>query len=223
MSLVSEIKSLVEKEIRMEWRQKYAFNGVLLYVISSVYVCYMSFKFREGQMNVVTWNTLFWIIMLFASMNAVAKSFMLESKGRLLYLYSLVSPEAIFLSKLIYNTILLSILSGLALAFYTLVFDNPVHDFTLFAFNVGLGAIGFSSTLTLISAVASKASNGATLMAILGFPLIIPMLLMLIKISKNAMDGLALASSYDEIIILGAINLIIVTLSYLLFPYLWRS
>ena len=81
MSLVSEIKSLVEKEIRMEWRQKYAFNGVLLYVISSVYVCYMSFKFREGQMNVVTWNTLFWIIMLFASMNAVAKSFMLESNG----------------------------------------------------------------------------------------------------------------------------------------------
>jgi len=223
MSLITEIKALIEKEIRMEWRQKYAFNGVLLYVISSVYVCYMSFKFREGDMNVVTWNTLFWIIMLFASMNAVAKSFMLESKGRLLYLYSLVSPESIFLSKLIYNTFLLSILSGLALAFYTLVFGNPVHDLGLFIINVGLGAIGFSSTLTLISAVASKASNGATLMAILGFPLIIPMLLMLIKISKNAMDGLALASSYDEIIILGAINLIIVTLSYLLFPYLWRS
>jgi heme exporter protein B len=49
------------------------------------------------------------------------------------------------------------------------------------------------------------------------------MLLMLMKVSKNAMDGLDWASSSDEILTLLAINAIVVSLSYVLFPYLWRS
>ncbi|MDH5476166.1 MAG: ABC transporter permease, partial [Cyclobacteriaceae bacterium] len=49
------------------------------------------------------------------------------------------------------------------------------------------------------------------------------MLLIVIKISKNAMDGLSIATSIDEILTLVAINMIVVAVSYLLFPYLWRS
>jgi heme exporter protein B len=93
----------------------------------------------------------------------------------------------------------------------------------LFIINVILGGLGFSSSFTMISAIASKAANGGTLMAILGFPVILPMLIMLIKISKNAMDGLAFSNSIDELVTLAAINMIVVTISYLLFPYLWRT
>jgi heme exporter protein B len=60
-------------------------------------------------------------------------------------------------------------------------------------------------------------------MAILSFPVIIPLLILLIKLSKNAMDGLDRASSYNEIAVLLAINLIVITVSLLLFPYLWRD
>jgi heme exporter protein B len=100
---------------------------------------------------------------------------------------------------------------------------NPVQDNTLFLGNIMLGAIGFSTTLTMISGIASKAGNNSVLMAILSFPVIIPMLLMLMKISKNAMDGLERAASMDEMLTLIAINMIVITLSYILFPYLWRS
>jgi heme exporter protein B len=86
-----------------------------------------------------------------------------------------------------------------------------------------LGALGFSSTLTMISAIAAKAGNNAVLMAVLGFPVILPMLLLLIKVSKNAMDGLDRAASIEEIFTLLAINLIVVSVSYLLFGFLWRS
>ena len=223
MNLISEIKFLVEKDLLLELRQKYALHGMMLYIVSTVFVCYMSFKFSNGEIHPITWNTLFWIIMLFTAVNAIAKSFVQEGRGRLLYYYTLVSPQSVILSKIIYNALLMLVLAIVGLAVYSLVIGNPVQDMTLFVLNVILGGLGFSSSFTMISAIASKAANGGTLMAILGFPIILPMLIMLIKISKNAMDGLALYNSYDELITLGAINMIVVTISYLLFPYLWRT
>lgn len=115
------------------------------------------------------------------------------------------------------------ILSLLGLVFYTIIVGNPVQDLTLFVFNILLASIGFSSSLTLISAIASKAGSNQTLMAILGFPVLLPMLLMVIKVSKNALDGLERAASVDELLTLLAINVIVLAVSYLLFPYLWRS
>ena len=106
---------------------------------------------------------------------------------------------------------------------YVLVLGNPVKDMMLFVVNLFIASIGLSFTLTMTSAIASKARNSQTLMAVLGFPIILPILLMVIKISKNAMDGLEWSDSYDEMVILLAINAIVGALSYLLFPYLWRS
>jgi heme exporter protein B len=223
MQLAKEIQALIRKEILLEWRQRYALNGMLLYVISTVLICYMSFNLRGDSINPATWNTLYWIILLFAAVNAVAKSFVQERYGRFLYYYTLVSPQGIILSKIVYNAILMVLLSLVGYGFYSLMLDNPVEDHFLFILTILLGAAGFSTTLTMVSGIASKAGNNSVLMAILSFPVIIPMLLMLMKVSKNAMDGLDRAASSDEILTLAAINLIVITLSYILFPYLWRS
>jgi heme exporter protein B len=75
----------------------------------------------------------------------------------------------------------------------------------------------------MISAIAAKAGNNATLMAILSFPVILPLLILIIKLSKNAMDGLDRSVSYDEIAVLCAINAIVIAVSLILFPYLWRD
>lgn len=219
MSLYQQVRALLHKEIVLEWRSRYALNGILLYVVSTIFVCYLSFR----GVQAVTWNALFWIIMLFASINAVTKSFVQESRGRQLYFYTIASAQAIILTKIIYNVFLLLLLAVLALFFYGIVFTNPVGDPALYLLAVVLGSISFASVFTLISSIASKASNSSALMAILSFPVIIPLLIVLIKLSKNAMDGLDRASSYNEIGVLLAINLIVITVSLLLFPYLWRD
>ena len=220
---MEEIKALIGKEIRLEWRQRYALNGVLLYVVSTVIICYLSFNLQRNHLSKATWNALFWIILLFTSVNAIAKSFVQERSGRLLYYYTLASPQGIIVSKILYNAGLMLILSGLGFGFYALVMGNPVEDGTLFVGNVLLGAVGFSSTLTMIAGIAAKAQNNGTLMAVLSFPVMLPMLLMLIKISKNALDGLDRSASGGEVVTLLAINAIVLVLSYILFPYLWRS
>lgn len=221
--LLREVTYLVQKDFLLEWRQKYAFNGMLLYVGSTVFVCYLSFRLRFADLEVPVWNALFWIILLFTSVNAIAKSFMQESRGRLLYFYSLVSPQGIILAKILYNTILMLVLALICYGFYGLVIGNPVQDPAMFLVTILIGAVGFSTSLTMISSIAAKAANSSTLMAVLSFPVIIPMLLMLMKLSKNAIDGLDRSVSADELLTLLAINLIVVSVSYILFPYLWRS
>jgi heme exporter protein B len=183
----------------------------------------MSFNVRKGSITPITWNALFWIILLFNAVNAMAKSFLQENKGRYFYLATIVSPQAIILSKILYNTLLMLVLSILNLLFYSLVMGNPVADLGLFLVNLGLGSIGFSGAFTLVSAIASQANNSGTLMAILGFPIILPLLLILIKVSKNAMDGLDLSVSTDEIFTLLAIDAIVVTVSWVLFPFVWKN
>jgi heme exporter protein B len=217
--LANEIKFLIAKEVKLEMRNKYALGGILLYVVSTVFVSYLCFK---KIVTPATWNALFWIILLFASINAVAKSFIYETRGRLLYLYTLASPEAVIISKIIYNSFLLSFLSFLCLFVYSLFIGNLIQDYLLFTMTLLLGSMGFSSLLTMVSAIASKTSNNFTLMAILSFPIMMPLLIVLIKLSKNAIDGLELWD-VNSLLVLGFLNVIVVVLSYLLFRYLWKD
>ena len=217
--LFNEIKHLIAKEVKLEMRNKYSLGGILLYVVSTVFVSYLSFK---KIVTPSTWNALFWIILLFASINAIAKSFISETRGKLLYLYTLASPQAVILSKIIYNSLLLTVLSALCLLVYSLFVGNLIQDYPLFLLTLLLGSFGFSSLLTMVSAIASKTSNNFTLMAILSFPIMIPLLMVLIKLSKNAIDGLE-RWDVSYLLVLLFINTIIIALSYLLFRYLWRD
>ncbi len=221
MHLANQVKQLIVKEMRLEWRSKYALNGVLLYVVSTVFVCFMSFISMPEKL---TWNALFWIIMLFASINAVAKSFLQESRGRHLYIYTLVSPLALIIAKTFYNSLLMIGLTLIALLFYCLVFEPPTDmDFLMYLVAVILGSLSFATIFTMVSAIASKAGNGGMLMAILSFPIIIPVLIVLVKLAKNAIDGLDRSVSLDDIGLLLVINVMVMSVSLILFPYLWRD
>lgn len=217
--LLQQIKYLFIKELKLELRNKYALGGILLYVISTVFVSYLSFK---QVINPATWNALFWIILLFASINGVAKSFIGESKGNQLYLYTLTSAQAVILSKIFYNVLLLITISFLCLLAYSTFIGYIIQDLPLFLIVLLLGSFGLSSLLTMVSAIASKSNNNFSLMAILSFPILIPLLIIVIKLSKNAIDGLELWD-IKLLLVLTFINVIIIALSYLLFRYLWKD
>lgn len=195
----------------------------MLYLIGSIFICYLSFQVKRGVLNPITWNALFWIIILFSAINAIAKSFSIEKEGRLLYYYQLCRPEAMIIAKTLYGFLLLLFLGFAGLGFYSLVLGNPIQDLGLYSLGLFIAILGFSVILTLVSAIASKAQNNGTLMAILSFPVLIPLLLLAIKLSKNAMDGLDWSVSLDEIYTLLAIDAIVMAISYILFPFLWRN
>lgn len=217
---VKEIKALIYKDILLELKQKYAINGILLYVVSTIFVCYLAFS---NGIEADTWNALFWIIMLFAAVNAVSKSFVQEHSGRQLYYYSLATPQAVIMSKIIYNGLLMIILSVISFFVFTALMGNIIENVNLFAIMVLLSSIGFSTVLTMISAIASRTNNNFALMAILSFPLMLPLLLITMKGSAAAITGESLAENVTLVMGLFFLDAIVAALSYVLFPYLWKD
>lgn len=218
-----EIRALVKKELLLEWRQKYALNGILLYLVSTVFIVYLGFEVSLAKLSPETWNILFWIILLFTAVNAMAKSFMQEGEGRQIYQYQIASPQAIIISKQLYNTGLMIILGLLGLLVFSLIFGNVVENPGLFILDIVLAGTGFSLSLTLISGIASKAGNNVSLMAILSFPVILPILLLIINIAHIAIFDGSFESAQKNVLVLFAVDAILGAVSFVLFPYLWRS
>ncbi|ABG60486.1 heme exporter protein CcmB [Cytophaga hutchinsonii] len=223
MSLISETTALVKKEFLLEFRLRYMFNAVLVYLAGAIFICYFAFFGRGGDLSPMTWNALFWIIVLLASVNAASRSFLLERPSRQYYYYFMASPGAIILSKLIYNIVLLSLMALLGLLLFAFVMGNVVQDMGMFVAIALIGASCLAATLTFIAAIAAQTQHSMTLMAVLSFPVVIPVLLILIKVSKSAIDGLERSLSYQDLLVLIAVKVITITVSYLLFPYLWKN
>lgn len=213
------IKTLIKKEITLEWRQRYALGSMLLYVLSTVFIVFSVIK----NISPAVWLAVFWIIILFASANATTRSFYQESGSRQLYYYQLTHSLNFIFSKLIYNFIVLfaiSILTWLSFSF----FSKPiVKDIPLFLLTLVLGCSAFSTIYTFISAIANKTPNGSSIMAILSFPLMIPVLLTLLKLSSQACRLIQDTGYWKDIVILLSIDGMLIGVMIFLFPFIWRD
>ncbi len=218
--MTGHIFSLLKKDILLELRQKHSIYGILLYIASTIFVLYLSVDGLEGN----TWNGLFWVIQLFICVNAVAKSFLQESRGRMLYFYSIASPVTFILSKLIYNTILMLAMSLISLLLFFTFLSNPTFDAGLFVLIVLLGGFSISLVFTLMSAIAAKAQQNAALMAILGFPVILPLLMMLIRLSKSAFGEVFRSGAVLQLsLLILALDAMVVVMAMVLFPFIWKD
>jgi len=220
---LQNLKHLILKEFTLELRRKSVISGLGLYLFSTAFICYLTFSLKQNQITPLVWSALFWITILFTVINTIAKSFIGEKKGRDIYYYSITNPETIILSKIIYNFLLTLLLSFVGFVLFITLLKNPLADTGLFALLLILASMGFSSSLTLLSGIAAKANNSHILMAVLSFPIVISILLVVIKVTKNCIDGLDRSVSSNDMLTLLAINCLVAAISYILFPYIWRN
>ena len=211
---------LIRKEIMLEWRQYSALSGILLYLVSTVFLTYLAF---DGLISEKSWNALFWIIMLFAAINAILKSFIQEHENRHLYYYTIVSPRYVIIAKILYNALLLMLLAVAGFGIFVAFMGNPSESLPVFFINMLFGMMGFSSALCLVSAIAARVRNNFTLMAVLGFPLVLPLLLLLIRVSGQSIYGTDLKSVAPDLLVILLLISITIVLSNILFPYIWKE
>lgn len=221
--LIMQVSTLVKKELLLEKRNGYGLASQLLYLGGTVFVCYLSFSLKGGKPNPATWTALFWLVNLFTALSASLRSFQQESRYRFWTYYSSSNPQAIIVSKLLYNTFQMALLGVLAYAAFSVVLGNKVQDAWYFLLTVLLGTCSFAMVLTMVSGIVHIARGSGTLMAILSFPILMPTLLINHRLSKAAFDGLSTEIGfqywgYQLVMILSAAGL-----SLILFPYLWRS
>ena len=219
--MIKRITVLLKKDILLELRQQHTFYGIILYIASTIFVLYLSMP-ESPEANV--WNSLFWVIQLFVCVNTVAKSFLQESRGRMLYFYSITSPVEFIIAKLIFNIILMALMSMVSLILFFTFLDNPVADSLRFTGIVILGGTSISLVFTLMSAIAAKAQQNAALIAILGFPVILPILLLLMRLSKAAFAEIFREGAILQLAaLLGLMDVLVIVLAVILFPFLWKE
>lgn len=219
MNLVQRVYSILKKDLLLEWRQKYSLYGLLLYLVSTVFTINMLTESPEPGV----WNTLFWLILLFVCVNAVAKSFLQEPKQRNLYYYTIHHPRDIIISKLVYNLFLMLVMSLLAYFLFVLLLGNPCLHIQKFLLVVITGGMSLSLLFTMLAAIASKAGGNSALIAILGFPLVVPQLIVLADLSKPLFENMVVTGWWSFFFVLMALNMLIIILSLILFPYLWKD
>lgn len=176
-----------------------------------------------GHPEAEVWNGLFWMIQLFVCVNAVAKSFLQESRGRMLYFYSVAGPVDFILSKLLFNALLMLVMSVLSLVLFLVLMGNPLLQPLQFIGLATLGGVSLSVVFTFLAAIASKAQQQAALMAILGFPIIIPQLLLLMKIATIAFSSVIQAGLAQMVFLLVGLDIMVIVLAIILFPFLWKD
>ncbi|AXY78669.1 cytochrome C biogenesis protein [Paraflavitalea soli] len=217
---MNHIWALVKKDFLLEIRQQYTFYGILLYVASTIFVLYMAMGSDPEEK---VWNGLFWMIQLFICINAVAKSFLAESRGRMLYFYTIAGARDFVLSKLIFNVILMVLMTLVSLLLFQLFMGNPVHNPLKFVGIVCLGGCSLSLVFTFLAAIAARAQQSAALMAIMGFPLIIPQVLLLMRISNTAFSDVIQAGLPSLVLMLVGLDIMVIALAVILFPFLWKD
>lgn len=176
-----------------------------------------------GAISPVTWSVLFWTMILFSAIQAGAKSFLGERRGREFYYFSLVEPGVVMVAKIAYSFFLILLISFTGAGLFFLLIQNPIKDNGTFFLLLILSSLGFAGSLSLLSGLAAKASNGSVLMAVLSFPVVISILTISIRVTKNCIDGLDPSVSLNSLLTLLAIGLLTTALAYVLFPFIWRS
>ena len=214
-----QLLSLVQKDLLLEWRQKHTLFGVLLYVGATVFIIYM----MNGEPEAKVWNALFWLTQLFVAVNSVAKSFLQESAHRFRYYYTLVDPTSFLLAKMTYSILLMLLMSLISLILFSLLLNWPITQTGLFILICSLGSISLSTVFTFLSAIAARANQNSALMAILGFPLVTPMLMMLSNLALKAITPVYQPEWWHLGLSLLMLDGLVIVLGIILFPFLWQE
>ena len=220
MKEISRIFVLIKKEWQLELRRPQAFLAVILFTMSLCYILYKSFNTLGPR----EWGTMIWIAVLFAALNAIVKSFIQEDAGSNYFYFQIIKPTELLIAKLVYNYFFTFLIFALMLGGFSFFLENPIRDTKLFLQGAALGILGINIVFTTISALSGIGTGGSsTLMAILALPLILPILLLLIKITAVASGLIADSSVGMDLQLLLGIDLLYLAVIFLMFKELWKG
>lgn len=213
---------LLKRELKSEIRNRKTLSSVSFFILTTVSI--VLFSFGNETISYETLNSVFWISVIFTSFGFLSNSFSKEEdKETHNTLRLLASSKNIFISKIVYNyisTIIIMVTISLLFLFF---FSNfVVSNMFTYISCIVFGALGISIISTICGAIVAKTDIKTLLFPILNFPLILPLLLILIKLTA-ASTYQTNSSNYDLFLYLVIYNTIVSLISYLLFEIIYNS
>lgn len=215
--------SLFKKDWQSELRTRYAINALAMFILVTISVI----LFSIGQEKISTHLTggLLWVVIFFSAMSGLSRAFVSEEeRGTTLTLHLIAKPSTIFSGKLFFNIILVYLMNLSIVILYSLLFDSfSIQNILLFFFATVFGSLGIAVSSTIIAAIISKASAKGTLYPVLAFPILLPLILILLELTKFAIDGKSISASFVELAFLICYDIVMLAASYMLFDFIWKD
>ena len=214
---------LFKKDFSSEVRTRYAVNSLAMFILVAISV--ILFSIGNEKISDYLAGGLFWVVIFFTSMSGLSRAFVSEEeRGTTLTLQLIASPLTVFGGKLLFNLILIFTMNLIIAVLYSMLFEAfVIKNILLFISAFILGNIGIAVSSSIIAAIISKAGSKGTLYPVLAFPILLPLILILIEITKLSMDGVGLADGVVELAVLFCYDVIMLSASFLLFDFIWKD
>ena len=183
------------------------------------YVVYRVFGSMEGAVRM----GLFWVLLVFTSINLVTNSFSYQNQRRKLFYYQLYRPEHLVMAKLLFNFLKVLFAGFLLLFLQFILSDLPFKNLSLLAITFILSGISIVTVITLVSAISSYSQNQNSLAAVLSLPLLIPVLIIGMRVSLISERMFQDSEVNNYLFTLLGIDILLVTLTLLFIPFVWKS
>jgi heme exporter protein B len=213
---------IFQKDVNLEFKTRYSLNAILLFALVTLFA--VSFSIGTFGASKEVKSALLWIILFFSSMSGLSHIFVREEEKHTSDTLKLIcEPMSVFIGKLIFNFLLLLILEVITIPLFFALMDFFVESLTIFISIVLLGSIGLSAGATMIAAIISKASAKGALFTVLSFPILLPVLVAGISGTKVAVIETAFSKASDELQMLFAYAVVVITAGIILFDFVWNE
>ncbi len=215
--------SVFKKDWESELRTRYAINALAMFILVTISVIMFSIG-DEPITNYLT-GGLFWVVIFFSAMSGLSRVFVSEEeRGTTLTLQLIAAPSTVFIGKLIFNLVLVYLMVAAITFLYTILFENfIIQNSMLFFVSLLLGSTGIAISSTLIAAIISKANTKGTLYPVLSFPVLLPLILTLVKLTQFSMDGETFGFAWTYLAILISYDVVMLTGGIMLFDFIWKE
>ncbi len=220
MSELSAVLAVARKDLLLELRSKEVavatlfFSGLVLVILA----------FALGPNETALRNAsagVLWIALAFAGVISASQSYQSELEDNVfeqLLLYP-VPRATIFLGKLLSNWLFMLVLGGLLLPISAAVFGADISAIGSLLLTVALGTLGFSLIATFYAALTANLRARESLLPVLIFPIIVPVILASVRASSAAMLLENPAESRSWVQLLAGFDLVYLVVCTAIFPF----
>jgi heme exporter protein B len=198
-------------------------SALLMFIVSTISI--VAFALAGVSTRIDVLSGMLWVVIFFSSMSGLSRTFVAEEeRGTSMTLQLLTTPGNVLLGKLLFNILLVLGMNILAVTLYGIMLpDFDVRNDGLFWSAVLLGSLGLASSATIIAAIIARANTKGTLFPVLALPLLLPLLVVVIEMTRLSAEGGTIAEAQREFQFLIAYIVVNVTSSFMLFGYIWKD
>ncbi len=220
-SWLAEAAAVFAKDWRAELRTRFALNTLGLFAVTTLVVVSFSLGPLGGSpAGPAVLPAVLWLILLFAATAGLPRLFVAEEETHTATALRLsATPSALYCGKLLYGLTLMLALELVTTPLYLAMVQLPVVSPGLLAGTLAVGAVGLAAASTLVAVMVAQARGRGTLFAVLLFPVLVPLLVMAVALTRQAVSGEPAPVELYQLLLYDAS---VIVAGLMLFPVLWN-